>query len=65
MRDVDPPRAVLVLDGRRWLPGQLEAWDRRQDGWWGFVRWDGGYVQWVREDRLRPSEDEDHGTDMT
>jgi hypothetical protein len=46
MRDVDAPRAVLVLDGRQWFRGSLEAWDKRDDGaWWGFVRWS-GYVQW-------------------
>jgi hypothetical protein len=58
MRDVDPPRAVLVLQGKQWFRGTLEAWDKRDDGaWWGFVRWS-GYVQWVHQDRLRPDADE-------
>ena len=52
------PRPVEVRheDGN-WYPGWVEAQQRREDGWWGFVRYtiEPGlqHLQWVHETRIR------------
>ena len=38
-RVVHPPKVVEVLRSGRWYPGQLDGWQRRQDGWWAQVRY--------------------------
>lgn len=30
---------VEVLVGDAWYPGELRAWQQREDGWWANVNW--------------------------
>lgn len=34
----DRPDVEVLVDGT-WWPGELRAWERRDDGWWGNVQW--------------------------
>lgn len=56
--DQRPDVEVLVDD--TWYPGELRAWQQRDDGWWANVNWSTGpgltYLDTVPADRVRPAE---------
>jgi hypothetical protein len=38
LRDVKPPKPVLILIDGHWWPGELDKWIREHDGWYGNCR---------------------------
>jgi len=57
-RVVHPPKVVEVLRDGTWWLGQLDGWQRRDDGWWGHLRYYVGvglqHLEVVPADEVRP-----------
>lgn len=53
-RAVEPPKPVEIHVDDRWRPGELQAWSREPDGWYGHVKNELGMMRWLHADQIRP-----------